>query len=141
MPLERRLLWIGWEMFALCMGIILICLLNPKHFPRDDLEGMFYGRRGCLCHGVVWNLEFLALTSILRERSALRQARARSKGEARERAAVGSRHADSRRNTGALQALVIVATVALIVAGALNGTARDLLYKAITICTECIGLG
>ena len=40
-----------------------------------------------------------------------------------------------------LQAVLAAAAVALIVAGALNGSALDVLYKAITICTECIGLG
>ena len=31
--------------------------------------------------------------------------------------------------------------VAFIVVGALNGGMRDVLYKAINICMECIGLG
>ncbi|MBR4502489.1 MAG: thioredoxin [Clostridia bacterium] len=29
----------------------------------------------------------------------------------------------------------------MIIAGALNGSALDVLVKAITICTECVGLG
>ncbi len=45
------------------------------------------------------------------------------------------------RRKGAVQAVLVVAAVALIVAGVLNGSARDVLYKAITICTECVGLG
>lgn len=45
------------------------------------------------------------------------------------------------KRTGAVRAALIAAAVALIVAGALNGSARDVLYKAITICTECVGLG
>lgn len=40
-----------------------------------------------------------------------------------------------------LQAVLLVVAVALIIIGALNGGARDALYKAINICTECIGLG
>ena len=40
-----------------------------------------------------------------------------------------------------LQAVLIAAAVALIVAGVFNGSALDVLYKAITICTECVGLG
>lgn len=45
------------------------------------------------------------------------------------------------KKTGMLQAAVIAAAVLLIFAGAWNGSARDVLYKAITICTECVGLG
>ncbi|MBQ6373294.1 MAG: thioredoxin [Clostridia bacterium] len=40
-----------------------------------------------------------------------------------------------------LQAIVIATAVVLIIAGIFNGSARDVLYKAITICTECVGLG
>ena len=40
-----------------------------------------------------------------------------------------------------LQAVIVVVAAALIVAGVINQSARDVLYKAIRICTECIGLG
>lgn len=36
---------------------------------------------------------------------------------------------------------LLVAALALILAGILNGSMRDVLYKAINICTECVGLG
>lgn len=45
------------------------------------------------------------------------------------------------KHQGRIRAAVIAAAVILIVAGILNGSARDVLIKAITICTECIGLG
>ena len=38
-------------------------------------------------------------------------------------------------------AIFIAAAAVLIVLGALNGSALDVLYKAINICTECVGLG
>ena len=41
----------------------------------------------------------------------------------------------------AVQSAILALAAALIVAGVLNGSARDVLYKAITICTECVGLG
>ena len=45
------------------------------------------------------------------------------------------------KGKGVLQAAAVAAAVALIVAGILNGSAFDVLVKAINICTECIGLG
>ncbi len=40
-----------------------------------------------------------------------------------------------------LRAVLLVAAVGMILAGILNGSANDVLQKAIRICTECIGLG
>ncbi len=40
-----------------------------------------------------------------------------------------------------LQAVIVVVAVILIIAGISNGGARDVLVKAVTICSECIGLG
>ena len=40
-----------------------------------------------------------------------------------------------------LRKAILVLSLFLIVAGAFNGSARDVLGKAIKICTECIGLG
>ena len=45
------------------------------------------------------------------------------------------------KHRGWVQAVLVVAAAALILAGILNGSARDVLIKAITICSECIGLG
>jgi hypothetical protein len=41
----------------------------------------------------------------------------------------------------ALWAALFVAGLALVVLGVLNGGARDVLAKAVRICSECIGLG
>ena len=40
-----------------------------------------------------------------------------------------------------LQAVIVIAAIFLIIAGVVNGSARDVLYKAANICTECVGLG
>ncbi len=42
---------------------------------------------------------------------------------------------------GALRMALYAAALVLIVWGVLNGGMRDVLVKAINICTECIGLG
>ena len=41
----------------------------------------------------------------------------------------------------ALRTALLLAAVALLAAGAFNGSARDVFGKAVRICTECIGLG
>ena len=39
------------------------------------------------------------------------------------------------------RAALLVAALGFIAAGVLNGGARDVLIKAVNICTECVGLG
>ena len=41
----------------------------------------------------------------------------------------------------ALRRALLIAALILTVAGALNGSLRDVLYKAVNVCTECVGLG
>ena len=53
----------------------------------------------------------------------------------------GPGNKDKMKKHKTIQAVLVVAAVVLIVAGILNYSARDVLYKAITICTECVGLG
>ena len=45
------------------------------------------------------------------------------------------------KKPGLLQAVIVIAAIFLIIAGVVNGSARDVLYKAANICTECVGLG
>jgi len=45
------------------------------------------------------------------------------------------------QRTNALRAALLALAVGLIVHGALNGSMRDVLVKAINVCTECVGLG
>lgn len=40
-----------------------------------------------------------------------------------------------------IRRLLLVAAVALIIAGVFNGSALDVFGKAVKICTECVGLG
>ena len=40
-----------------------------------------------------------------------------------------------------LRAALLAAAVLLMIAGAFNGSARDVFGKAVKICTECVGLG
>ena len=40
-----------------------------------------------------------------------------------------------------LRVILLIAAVCLLAAGLFNGSARDVLGKAVNVCTECIGLG
>lgn len=141
---QRRLAWIGWAAFALCMVPILIYLVNPAHFPEADLEGMFFSLLRVLLPWTAVGLGALAVTSILREKSVLRESKAAQEQLKAEKAAgnaAAPRSVDAPKKTILPQTVIIVAAVILIIAGVFNGSARDVLYKAITICTECVGLG
>ena len=45
------------------------------------------------------------------------------------------------KHGGSIRIILIAAAMILIIAGILNGSARDVLIKAIYICRECIGIG
>lgn len=141
---QRTLAWIGRGLFALCMVPVLAYLLDPSHFPEADLEGMFLALMRTLLPWTAVGLGALAVCAALAEKSVLRETRAARERLKEERAAgvtAGMRPLDPPGNMVIPQAIVIAAAVILILAGMLNGSARDVLYKAITICTECVGLG
>lgn len=141
---QKRLAWAGWAVFALCMVPILIYLMNPSHFPEADLESMFFSLLKVFLPWTAVGLGALAVTSVLQEKSILREtqaAQAQLKAEKASGIAASPRSADSPKKTILKQSIVIVVAVILIIAGVFNGSALDVLYKAITICTECVGLG
>ena len=141
---QSRLAWIGRGLFGLSMVPVLVYLLDPAHFPEADPEGMFFGLTGALLPWTALGLGALSVCAVLAERSALREAQAARERLAEERAAgitVAVEPVKPMKKAAVPRLILIVAAIACIVAGALNGSARDVLYKAITICTECVGLG
>ena len=141
---QKRLFVAGWLLFALCMVPVGLHLSDAGHFPAYDPETMFAGLLRVLVPCTVAGLGALAVTGVLRERSVMRESEAakaarkeeKEKGILPEPVAV-----KKKRSQGALQAAVVVAAAAFIILGVMNLSARDVLYKAITICSECIGLG
>ena len=141
---QKRLRLVGWGAFALCMLPVLIYVLNPEHFPLADLEGMFNGLVRVLIPWTAVGIGALAVTSTLRERHVLSEteaAKAQLKTEKEAGVVPAPKAQPRRKGMGALQIALIVAAVGFIIAGVLNGSAKDVLYKAINICTECVGLG
>lgn len=52
-----------------------------------------------------------------------------------------SKQNDFSRGIWCIRSIILLLAIILIVAGCINGGARDVLKKAVAICTECIGLG
>lgn len=53
----------------------------------------------------------------------------------------GMKRLKTLKRPGAVRAALLAAAVVFILAGILNGSAFDVLVKAINLCTECVGLG
>ena len=122
---------------AVCAALSLVFLLNRDHFTSWDLE-MVMGQM--LVHTLPWII--VAFAAVIAASFCCRRSMEReigllkgiSGGKAPEAAAKPCRLSYVRI---ALYALAVV----LIVLGINNGGMRDVLIKAINICTECIGLG
>ena len=64
---QKRWLLTGWAAFALCMLPVLIYMVDPAHFPLEDLEGMFYSLIRVLIPWTAVGLGALAVCSRMRE--------------------------------------------------------------------------
>ena len=149
--MQRRYTVLGWLLFAACMIPILIYLLQPEHFPENDLEWMISSLARTFIPWTVLGLACLFVFSLLRDRSIERElaaARIRLKeekesGEHLEAAQtpVSSSAAGAGRGVTAVRIAVAVIAVVMIIMGVQNGGLRDVFGKAINLCTECVGLG
>lgn len=137
-----------------CAGICAVCsvmaaryLANPAHFTSRELEPVI-GRM--LWHIAPWIFVGFAcaiLCECVRGRSFRREIELAVRSP--ERASFKNAQTDSgasrekraRLAKTAARAAMFALAVALLTLGAANGGMRDVLVKAINICTECIGLG
>lgn len=151
---RKRQKWLlagGWTGFGLCMVPVLIYITDPGHFPQNDLEVMFSSLLFSILPWTVLGLGCLLLFSFLRSRSMVREAvllKERLAGDHAEKNIPSEREGeqgseDKRRKRLLMwvRIAVLAAAAAMIIAGALNGSLRDVLVKAINLCTECVGLG
>ena len=81
---------------------------------------------------VVFAASFACCRNVKREITALQGQVGKAKPEA---------PAPRRMPVGALRAGLYAVAIVFIVLGVMNGGLRDVLVKAVNICTECIGLG
>ena len=122
---------------AACAALSLVYLLNRDHFTSWDLE-VVMGQM--LLHTLPWII--IAFASVIAASIFCRRSMEREIGLLKGISGEKATETDAKPSRVfyvriALYALAIV----LIVLGINNGGMRDVLIKAINICTECIGLG
>ena len=134
----------GGGVIALCFLWGCAWLLDGSHFQSWELEAVM---GAMLTHvlpplvlgfGTAMVCVFLCDRSRRREVSLLQEALRNSPSPA---GPAAGKTSPARPGKGALRGLLYAAAAVLIVLGVLNGGLRDVLVKAIHICTECIGLG
>lgn len=130
-----------------CAAMVARYLVNPANFTSRELEPVI-GRM--LSHIAPWIFAGFAcaiLCECVRGRSFRREIELAARSP--ERASFKNAQTDSgasrekraRLAKTAARAAMFALAVALLALGAANGGMRDVLVKAINICTECIGLG
>ena len=139
---QQILLIAGWAGFAVLLVPILLYVTRPSNFPQTDLEGMFAAMMRNCTPWAAGAIAVLAINSVLREASMNREIEASKSAEKTDRKPsekTGS--ADNERTVFVIRTAVLVLAAAFILIGIGNGSARDVLVKAVNICTECVGLG
>ena len=143
---QKKLLLGGWAVFAVCMLPVFLYVVNGDHFPNGNLEQEF---RALVAHILLWIIAgfgALICAALLHEKSVVRETEA-AKEQLKAEKAAGIR-AEEKAPVKApdsqlriLRIAVFCLAVCLIIAGIFNGSAKDVLGKAVKICTECVGLG
>lgn len=144
---QKKLFWIGWMLFVLCMVPVILYIFNGAHFPDGNLEEMISSLAGHIFPWIILGLGGLTVFATLQERSMQRET-AEAQEKIREERNAGIKtdqiekpQSESLKAKHTLQIVVIIAAVVFIILGVCNGGAKAVLTKAANICTECIGLG
>ena len=156
--LQKKFLIGGWIGFTLCMIPILLYVTNAGHFAQTDAEGLdrsivsLFAFIGPFTAG---GLVCLIISSVLQGRSMQRETEAAAARIKEEKDAGTSKPAEAVKADAALyktppetarrrvliRRVLLIAAVCFVILGIMNGSMKDVLVKAIRICTECVGLG
>ena len=137
---------------------ILLYVTNGAHFAQTDPEGLDRNLIALVRFTAPWviaALLCLIVSAVLREKSMQReteaaQARAKTEKEAgivkdpeavKADAGIYNTAPETAKRRVLVRRILMVAAILFIVMGIFNGSMKDVLVKAIRICTECVGLG
>ena len=166
--LQKKLQLGGWIGFAVCMIPILLYITNGAHFALTDAEGLDHSIVSMVAFVVPWTViglaclvvatvlqgrsiqrEADAATALMKEAAAAKAAEAASADASAAKAPAAAKAGAPLYNTSPetarrrilIRRVLLVAAVIFVVLGVQNGSMKDVLVKAIRICTECVGLG
>ena len=153
---QKRVSVLGLAAFFACMVPAAIYVLNGNHFPAEP-EQMIAGLVRVLIPWTAVGIGCLMVRAALLEKSFLREteaAKSRAAAEKAEKSETGiglpepvgdtagtGKNIQNGNRRAILRTVFIAAAAVLILMGILNGSAGDVLIKAVNICTECVGLG
>ena len=135
---RKRLVIVRRALIAFFGLLIGSYFLEEEHFVSWDLETVMFNM---LIHTLPWILLAFAASvvmtyvlrgSIERECKLLKKCKLSHPEKHYEKKQCG---------TGNIRLVILAIGAVFIIHGTINGGARDVLIKAINICTECIGLG
>lgn len=135
---RRQIILICAAACAVCAAAMALYMMNLQNFASRDLE-QTVGRM--VIHTAPWAvaaLAVIAISEILCARSMEREIALAQRAEKRPPA---PKKTENERAMRILRAALYAAALVMLVAGVMNGGMRDVLVKAVNICTECIGLG
>jgi hypothetical protein len=135
--LRKKICFAAGGVVVLCAGLCLAYLMNRENFVSWDLE-MVMGQM--LLHTLPWIVA--AFCAVMAASTLCRRSMEREIGILKGCKGTGSAQIPQKKSALPAVRLVLYAlALILIVLGIRNGGMRDVLIKAINICTECIGLG
>ena len=120
-----------------------IYMFNKTNFPGADptaeiMKAALIALPFCLIGLVLCHIcSVITTASIIRQTGIYKQMLAAKKGQA----VVAPDKEQQALPVKAIRCAILVIAVVFIVLGIFNGSAEDVLTKAVKICTECIGLG
>lgn len=140
---ERRLRRRAWmaagAVAAVCSVISGIYLLNVEHFTSWDLERVMGDMMLAVTPWVALAFAALCVAAAVCRASVQREIPlARQLGQGGK---PGQKTEPRKPWLPSVRVALYAAAIALVILGVMNGGMRDVLIKAINICTECIGLG
>lgn len=121
--------------------IFLAYALDPDHFHQTDINGSMLKAMLVLIPCLLVSFAYSLFTVIINEKSMFNEIELLKKLPTKERSEADELAYSNDKKITAIRFLILIFGIGILVYGFYAGGTRDVLTKAVNICTECIGLG